>query len=210
MTQGNRLKENRSAGNNAEKLKTLEAKIKRSKALPLYAYRRENGYQVVMGEGNPAARLLLIGEAPGKQEALSGRPFVGMSGRMLDGLLTSIGLDRRQVYITNILKDRPPENRPPQPDEIRQYAPILRRQIEIIQPRVIATLGRFAMQFILAEFDMPEQGGKISDLHGRPLQASASYGQVAVLPLYHPAVALYRRAQKATLEEDFGVLRETI
>jgi DNA polymerase len=193
---------------NAARLRAIEQEIERTTSLPLYGYRTHNRYRPVPGEGSPAARILFIGEAPGKQEAVSGRPFVGRSGRLLDGLLQSIGLERDQVFITNILKDRPPDNRPPQKDEIAAYTPYLLRQIGILQPAVIATLGRFAMEFILAEFKMAELGRTIGELHGQPLQARASYGTVRVVPLYHPAVALYQRSRKETLEKDFEVLRE--
>jgi DNA polymerase len=153
---------------------------------------------------------MLIGEAPGKQEALRGQPFVGAAGRVLDELLESIGLEREQIYITSILKDRPPENRPPRKEEIRMYVPFLRQQIEIIQPRIIVPLGRFAMEFILSEFDMPEQGSSITELHGKPLRARASYGRVVVLPLFHPAAAFYRREQREIMNSDFQVLRTQI
>ncbi len=173
---------------------------------PLYDYRTENNYSMVFGEGDVEARIIFIGEAPGKKEAESGRPFVGAAGRMLDELLASIGLERQSVYITNVVKDRPPENRDPRPEEIELYRPFLLRQIEIIQPRVIATLGRFAMDFILDQFDLPEKGQKIGDLHGKRLEAQLPYGQIAVVPLYHPAVALYNRSRKEVLREDFQIL----
>lgn len=194
--------------NKAARLKVLEMKLRADTELPLYADRLKNEYQPVFGEGSAEAAILFIGEAPGKQEALKGRPFVGSSGRTLDSLLESIGLERGDVYIANILKDRPPGNRAPQPKEIAAYTPYLRKQIEIIAPRVIVTLGRFAMEFILSEYKLPEAGAKISELHGRPLRTRAPFGEVTVLPLYHPAVALYRRDQLGVLKEDFQVLRE--
>ena len=175
---------------------------------PLYSYRVQNHYQPVTGEGSPNAAIMLIGEAPGEWEAKSGRPFVGASGRLLDSLLQSIDLRRADVYITNVVKDRPPENRPPTTAEIRLYTPFLERQIEIIQPRVIATLGRFAMDFLFDFLQMPQKGQKISQLHGQSLEAQASYGKVAVVPLYHPAVALYTSSQRETLAADFQVLRK--
>lgn len=174
---------------------------------PLYEYRRENDYQVVVGEGNLDAKVMFIGEAPGKKEAETGRPFVGSSGKVLTEFLEEIDLSRDDVYITNVVKDRPPDNRDPRSEEIDLYAPFLKRQIEIIQPRVIATLGRFAMTFILDLFDLPLHGEKISDLHGKPLAVSASFGQVTVIPLFHPAVALYNRNQRKTLAADFEMLR---
>jgi uracil-DNA glycosylase family 4 len=192
---------------NQEKLDALAAELRDLTESPLYDYRKENGYKPVIGEGSPTADVLFIGEAPGKQEAKSGRPFVGASGRVLDELLESIGLDRGDVYITNVVKDRPPDNRDPHADEIDLYAPLLDRQIAIIQPKVIATLGRFAMDFVLSKFDAPQQGEKISRLHGQPIEVEAPYGSVTVVPLYHPAVALYNRDQRGTLEHDFRVLK---
>jgi len=177
---------------------------------PLYAFRRENKYQAVVGEGSLDAAVMFIGEAPGKSEAQQGRPFVGASGRVLSELLEEIGLEREDVYITNVVKDRPPNNRDPQRDEIALYTPFLLRQIEIIQPKVIATLGRFAMDFILAQFNLPVTGEKISQLHGKPIAVQADFGEVTLIPLYHPAVALYNRDQRQTLVEDFQVLRQYI
>jgi uracil-DNA glycosylase family 4 len=195
---------------NKEKLDALAAELRNLTESPLYDYRKENGYKPVIGEGSPTADVLFIGEAPGKQEAKSGRPFVGASGRVLDELLASIGLDRGDVYITNVVKDRPPDNRDPHADEIDLYAPLLDRQIAIIQPKVIATLGRFAMDFVLSKFDAPQQGEKISRLHGQPIEVDAPYGTVTVVPLYHPAVALYNRDQRGTLEDDFQVLKKLV
>lgn len=198
------------AQDRSAQLKEIEKEIENLKSSPLYKYRKENKFHAVIGEGDPQAKIMIIGEAPGRQEALKGRPFVGAAGKVLDGLLESIGLDRQDVYITNIVKDRPPENRDPQRDEIALYSPFLRRQIEIIKPKVIVTLGRFAMAFILEEFNSAEKDGKISELHGQPIRAKAAYGPVTVIPLFHPAVVLYRREQKEILKEDFQVLREYV
>jgi DNA polymerase len=185
----------------------LEREIEAMDNLPLSEYRKAQKYRPVFGKGDPDARIMFIGEAPGRQEALRGEPFVGAAGKVLDELLASIDLDRNQVYITNILKDRPPENRDPRTDEIEQYVPFLRKQIAIIQPSVIVTLGRFAMEFIFQEFKMPEQGGSITLLHGKHLDAHAPYGDITVVPLFHPAVTFYRREQKEILKEDFQALR---
>lgn len=191
-------------------LKRIQTEVENLTDSPLYKLRQKEGYRPVVGKGSPDAQIMFIGEAPGRQEAIKGEPFVGAAGHMLDEMLRSVGLERSQVYITNILKDRPPENRDPQQPEIRLYAPFLERQIRIIKPRVIVTLGRFAMQFVLDLFDMPEKGRSITELHGQPLHAAASYGPVEVVPLFHPAVAFYRRDQKETLKNDFLVLRELI
>ena len=176
----------------------------------LLAFRQKNGYQPVIGEGSLDARILFIGEAPGEQEAKTGRPFVGASGRVLSEFLKGIGLERQDVYITNVVKDRPPENRDPSPEEIALYSPFLMRQIEIIQPKVIVTLGRFAMDYILEQFKMPEFGQKISALHGNLLETQASFGPLKVLPLFHPAVALYNRGQRAAMEADFQQLKSFV
>lgn len=189
------------------RLESIANELQHLTESPLYNYRVENKYLPVPGEGNPHASIMLIGEAPGEWEAKSGRPFVGASGRLLDSLLQSIGLGRADVYITNVVKDRPPDNRPPAAAEIRLYTPFLRRQIEIIEPRVIATLGRFAMDFLFEFLEMPQRGQKISQLHGQRLEAEAPYGKIAVVPLYHPAVALYTASQRETLAADFQVLR---
>lgn len=174
---------------------------------PLYAFRQARKYKAVIGEGPADASIMFIGEAPGEYEAKSGRPFVGASGRVLDELLASIGLQRSQVYITNVVKDRPPENRDPSPEEIALYAPFLVRQIEIIRPQVIATLGRFAMEFVLNLLQISPENAMISKLHGQVLYGKTAYGAVAVAPFYHPAVALYSTPRKATLLEDIQALK---
>jgi DNA polymerase len=187
-------------------LEAIAREIQNLKESPLYSYRKEHGFSPVIGEGDPSASIVFIGEAPGKQEAETGRPFVGNAGKVLDELLESIDLKRQDVYITNVVKDRPPKNRDPRADEIRLYAPFLLRQLEVIEPRVLVTLGRFATDFALDHFDLPEQGQKIGDLHGRTLEAQAAYGPVAIVPLYHPAAVFYNRDLRETLEEDFSIL----
>ena len=177
---------------------------------PLYEYRQENGYEPVVGEGSVCSAVMFIGEAPGEQEAKTGRPFVGSAGQVLDRLLQSVGIEREDVYITNVVKDRPPGNRDPTAEEVDLYSPFLWRQVEILEPRVIVTLGRFAMDFVLKHLQMAEQGSKISDLHGTLLKARASYGQVIVLPLYHPAVVFYRPGREQVLKRDFQALEEYV
>ncbi len=191
-----------------EQMDAIQTALEELADSPLYAYRQEHGYHPVVGEGNLNAKIMFIGEAPGEREAKTGRPFVGASGRMLAELLASIGLKREDVYITNVVKDRPPENRDPSAEEIRLYTPFLAQQIEIIRPRVIATLGRFAMDFVLdlLGISLPQEP-KISNLHGKVIEGKAEYGPVAVVPLFHPAVALYSTPRKATLFEDFQALK---
>ena len=147
--------------------------------------------RVVPGEGSPDAELLFIGEAPGWNEDQQGRPFVGAAGGFLDQLLDSIGLKREQVYIANVIKCRPPQNRDPLPDEIQSCRKWLDRQVEIIQPRVIITLGRYS----LARY-FP--GESISKIHGKPRKEN----NVIYYPMYHPAAALHQGSLRQIIEAD--------
>jgi len=191
-------------------LKQIRDEVLALKASPLYAYRSENKYHPVIGEGSHFAKIMFIGEAPGKNEALTAKPFCGASGRVLDELLNSINVNRKDVYVTNIVKDRPPENRDPTLEEIELYAPFLRRQIEIIRPTIIATLGRFSMVFIMENYGLKERIGAISALHGKVFDAKTSYGTVKFIALYHPAVALYKASQKEVLKQDFQIIKTVI
>ncbi len=193
-----------------EKLRAIRDELVNLKQSPLYEYRQRNGYYPVIGQGSHHADIMFIGEAPGKNEAETGRPFCGASGRVLDELLESIDLDRNDVYVTNIVKDRPPNNRDPLKTEIDLYAPFLERQIGIIQPKVIATLGRFSMEFILRRFGAFQANQKISQLHGQIIKVRTAYGQASIVPQYHPAAALYNASQRATLEKDFQVLKQFV
>jgi len=191
-------------------MKDIRDRILQFKESPLYQYRVENKYFPVVGEGSHVAHIMFIGEAPGKNEAETARPFCGKSGKILDSMLESISLNRSDVYITNVVKDRPPENRDPTPEEIKLYAPFLDEQIEIIQPRVIATLGRFSMSYIMNHFGLSSQAGPISELHGKEFIAKTDYGSVTIVPLYHPAVALYDGSNKQTLLNDFQILKKYV
>lgn len=184
-----------------EELKKVRDAVLAFTKSPLYSYRKEHSYFPVIGEGNHDADIMIIGEAPGKNEAMTGRPFCGASGKILDTLLGRIGIDRKTVYITNIVKDRPPENRDPTPEEIELYAPFLDQQIAIIQPKVIATLGRFSMTHIMQKF-IPLWNESIGNSHGKEIKVQASYGEISVLPLYHPAATIYNQHLKETFFED--------
>jgi len=173
---------------------------------PLYKYRVENKYYPVIGEGSHSADIMFIGEAPGRNEAKTGRPFCGAAGKILDELLESIKIKREDVYITNIVKDRPPENRDPSPKEIEVYGPFLDRQIEIIRPKIIATLGRYSMKYIMEKFGLNNELLPISQAHGKSFDAKASYGPVKIAVLYHPCVAIYNAKSKDTLKKDFKIL----
>jgi DNA polymerase len=159
--------------------------------------------QAVPGEGNPTAALVFVGEAPGAREDLAGRPFSGASGRFLDELLASIGFRREEVFILNTVKCRPPENRDPQRSEVAACAPFLARQLQALQPRVIATLGTHA----LAVF---APNAKIAQAHGRPFAQTEGnqHGSAVLFPLYHPAAALHNRSLRPILERDMAALRE--
>ncbi|HRH26931.1 MAG TPA: uracil-DNA glycosylase [Parcubacteria group bacterium] len=193
-----------------EKMKQIRDELLQLKESPLYQYRIENKYFPVVGEGSHTAHIMFIGEAPGKNEAETGRPFSGKSGKVLDNMLESIRLNRSDVYITNIVKDRPQENRDPTEEEIRIYAPFLDRQIDIIQPQVIATLGRFSMAYIMNRFNLTDKIGTIGELHGKEFVAQTDYGPISVIPLYHPAVSLYDGSNKETILKDFQVLTKYI
>jgi DNA polymerase len=169
-------------------LEAIAAEIRPCQRCALY----KGALKAVPGEGNPDAEVMLIGEAPGWHENQQGRPFVGAAGQFLNDLLRSVGLRREQVFIGNVIKHRPPDNRDPQPDEIAACIPYLERQIEVIDPRVIVTLGRFSMGHFFP-------GEKISRIHG----LAKRHGNRLVLPLYHPAAALHQNALRRTVEEDF-------
>ncbi len=156
--------------------------------------------QVVFGAGHPHAELMFVGEAPGFHEDKQGVPFVGQAGKLLDRLLAGIGLERSDVYVVNVLKCRPPGNRDPQPDEIEACEGHLFRQIELVQPSVVATLGNFATKLL---------SGKplgITRVHGREQPVTLGGNRVVLYPLYHPAAALYTPAMLAVLEQDFARL----
>ncbi len=175
---------------------------------PLADERRTNKVFPVIGEGNSDAKIMFIGEAPGKNEAKTGKPFCGASGRILDQLLLNVGIDRKDVYVTNIVKDRPTDNRDPLPSEIDAYGPFLDRQIQIIEPKIIATLGRFSMEYIMKKFGLGAQLQVISMMHGKTFEVEVSYGTFTILPLYHPAAAIYNQHLKDTLKKDFEILKK--
>jgi DNA polymerase len=149
----------------------------------------------VPGEGAPDARIMFIGEGPGFYEDQQGRPFVGASGKFLDELLATIGLDRRKVFIANVVKCRPPGNRDPQPDEIEACDKYLQEQIAIIDPKVIVTLGRHSMQRYFP-------GESIGRVHGQPRRK----GERIIVPMYHPAAALHQGSLRKVIEADFATL----
>jgi DNA polymerase len=184
----------------ARDLAALAAEVERCTRCPLHATRT----QAVFGAGHPDADLLFVGEAPGFHEDQQGVPFVGQAGKLLERLLAGIGLTRADVYIANVLKSRPPGNRDPQPDEISACEGWLWRQIELIQPVVVATLGNFATKLLSGR----PQG--ITRVHGQEQETTLGGRKVLLYPLYHPAAALYTPAMLKVLESDFAKLPQLL
>jgi DNA polymerase len=181
-----------------QRLDQLQAEILQKNICPDLA---AQATQLVIGDGNLDAEIVFIGEAPGKQEDLSGLPFVGASGKFLNEMLAQAGLERGDVYITNVVKYRPPNNRDPKPAEKKAFLPYLLRQLEIIDPKVIITLGRHSMEYFLPD-------AKIGEIHGHAVHKEVTHhdgrkGEWLIVPLYHPAAALYNGSLRQTLIDDF-------
>ena len=179
-----------------QRLDQIKADIIKNNVCPNLA---KTAKHLVFGEGNPDAAAMFIGEAPGKNEDETGKPFVGAAGRFLNELLESIGLEREDVYITSILKYRPPNNRDPKPEEKDEFWPYLLKQLEVIRPKLIVALGRHSTNCFLPEL-------KIGQAHGKPV----SWQGWTILPLYHPAAALYNSSTRQTLIDDFAVISKFI
>lgn len=175
-----------------KEIDNLNKRIHADMSLPL----RSVATNTVPGEGNVDAEILFVGEAPGQKEDELGRPFVGAAGKLLDQLIESIGLKRADVFIANLIKHRPPSNRDPLPEEIAAYTPYLDAQLEIIRPKLIVTLGRYSMTYFLGE----DKNMTISKIHGQPKRR---HGRI-VIPMYHPAAALYSGNLRPVLFADFA------
>lgn len=181
-----------------KKLDDLKAKILADNVCPDLA---KTATQLVFGDGNPNADVVFIGEAPGKNEDIQGVPFVGAAGKFLNEMLGEIQMQREDIYITNIVKYRPPNNRDPLPDEKTDFLPYLQAQLDIIQPAVVVTLGRHSMNCFLPDL-------QISKVHGQPKRIKVQFigndvTPLVILPLFHPAAALYNGAMRQTLIDDF-------
>lgn len=163
----------------------------------------QDATQLVFGDGNPNAEIVFIGEAPGKHEDIQGKPFVGAAGKFLNEMLAQIGFNREDVYITNIVKYRPPNNRDPLPEEKKAFLPYLQAQLEVIQPKLVVTLGRHSMNCFLPDL-------QISKIHGEAKRIKISMKQsddsmtLVIMPLFHPAAALYNGGLRQTLLDDFA------
>jgi len=175
-----------------KELDDLKKRMEENKTLPL----RSGATQLVFGEGNPHAEIYFLGEAPGYFEDKAGRPFVGLAGQLLDKLIQSIGLVREDVYISNVVRFRPPGNRDPEPDEIAAFAQYVDEEIKIINPKIIVTLGRFSMNKFLPD-------SRISTVHGKKFVVDFGGQKKIVMPMYHPAAALRNGAIMNAIKEDF-------
>jgi DNA polymerase len=182
--------------NKQAQLNKIAAQIQTDKICPELA---QQATQLVFGDGNPHADIVFIGEAPGKNEDIQGKPFVGAAGKFLNEMLDMIGLKREDIYITNIVKYRPPNNRDPLPEEKAAFLPYLQEQLDVIKPKLIVTLGRHSMDVLLP-------GLKISQAHGQPKR----YRGKVYLPLFHPAAALYNGSMRQTLVDDFARIPDII
>jgi len=188
----------------ANKFEKMSLEIKKCKKCNLYKTRTKP----VIGSGSFNSEIFFIGEAPGKNEDILGKPFVGRAGKILDDLLKSINLTKEDIYIANILKCRPPNNRNPQKNEIKKCTNFLDKQIRIINPSIIAPLGNFAASYIFEKFNLKYE--KIGLIHGKKFQTNTSFGKIIVIPLFHPAVATYNPNKMSDLLNDFKILKKII
>ncbi len=186
-----------------EELKKIKDEVLNCRRCLLYKTRK---YPVI-GEGNHRAKIMFIGEAPGRQEDMSGRPFCGAAGNIFDELLNFTGIERQDVYVTNILKCRPPFNRDPSEQEIEACSPYLERQVAVIKPKVICSLGRYSMRFLMEKFGLESEIKQISLIHGKIFKAD-SQSNLLIIPFYHPAVAVYNPKMKEVLKKDFTALKK--
>jgi DNA polymerase len=166
----------------------------------------ENRINTVPGEGNPLARIVLIGEAPGRKEDELGRPFVGSAGKILDQILDSVALSRDEVYILNILKCRPPGNRRPKKNEIKLCEEFLELQLSVLKPLIIVPMGNSALQYLFKKYKLGK--AVIGDVHGSIFNIETSWGPVKIVPLYHPAAAIYNRELFDVLKTDMKIATE--
>jgi len=171
---------------------------------PLWKTRKN----AVPGEGNSESPVMFIGEAPGQSEDFEGKPFVGAAGKFLETLLSEIGLSRNDVFICNIVKCRPPRNREPMPNEIQTCTPYLERQIKIIKPKFIVTLGNYSTAYIFSKANLPFSG--ITRARGKFYESSILDMQIAIFPTFHPAAALYSAKYREQIAKDFQLLRDEL
>ena len=172
----------------------------------------KNCINVVVGKGNLSADIMFIGEAPGRNEDEQGEPFVGAAGKNLDKLLNSVGLSLEEIYVANILKCRPPENRDPLPDEIRAHTPWLLKQIKDIDPKIVCSLGNYATKFLMALGDVDKMKSMpgITSVHGKVQIIEMDGLKFKLIPLFHPAAIIYNRSIQGLWEEDMEIVKGEI
>lgn len=178
----------------------IRREIERENICPELAAEATN---LVMGDGNLDADIVFIGEAPGKKEDEQGLPFIGAAGKFLNEMLAAAGMNRQDIYITNIVKYRPPGNRDPLPEEKSAFLPYLLKQLQIIEPKVVITLGRHSMEYFLPDM-------KISQVHGQSRRVKFGEEELVIIPLYHPAAALYNGSMRQILIDDFLMVPKII
>jgi len=183
-----------------ERLERLTAEVQACTLCPLH----EGRMNPVVGDGDLDSPLVLVGEAPGRREDEQGKPFVGSAGKLLDNMLEEAGMKRSTLFITNIVKCRPPKNRRPLSKEVEACSGHLENLLRIISPRVIAPMGNSSTRYFLRLFNLEK--GKIGDVHGRVFHVEANWGEVILFPLYHPAAVLYNRKLEQELRDDFALL----
>jgi DNA polymerase len=164
----------------------------------------------VVGEGGLQAGIMFVGEAPGANEDKTGKPFCGRAGEILDELLSTAGIRRGDIYITNVLKCHPPGNRNPKEEEIKACSPYLDRQIEVIKPKIICCLGNFATMYIMKRFGLGNSVQGISKIHGQIFSYDSLFNSIKIIPLYHPAVVTYNINMKNVLQVDFAILKNIL
>ena len=183
-------------------MKQIRDEVSNCKKCNLYKYAK----LPVVGQGSHNAKIMFVGEGPGANEDRTGIPFCGRAGDILNELLGKVGIKRDDVYIANIVKHRPPGNRDPKPEEIAACVSYLDRQIDIIKPKVLCALGRFAAYYVMEKFGFLDKIEGISKMHGKTYKARAPHGDIVIIPLYHPAVVAYNINMKDFLEKDFKIL----
>jgi uracil-DNA glycosylase family 4 len=192
------------ANSKSERMRRLSEEIQKCRRCGLCGGRQNP----VVGEGDLDAALMFVGEAPGRREDETGRPFVGAAGQRLNRLLHHIELDRENVYIGNVVKCRPPNNRRPRHEEIKVCSPHLEKQLEIIEPKIVAPMGNSSIGYFMRRFGL--KSAPIGIIHGRQSLIDAPWGEVILFPLYHPAAAIYTRDLEQVMKKDFKVLGELL